>query len=404
MTAPSSNQNATGPGPAEGAAAGGAAGGEGRGTGPLAHLVVADLTRVLAGPYATRVLADLGARVVKVELPPDGDDARRYGPFVGGRSGYYESLNHGKRSVMADLKDPRGRAAFEELLDGADMLVENFRPGVMERLGYGWETIRERWPRLVYAAVSGFGHAGPYAQRPAYDLVAQAMGGLMGLTGRPGAPPVRVGTSIGDVAAGLFTVIGILAALEDRRRTGRGQKVDIAMLDCQVSILENAVVRQSASELSGGRDGPGGEAPPGPLGSRHPSITPFAAFRAADRWLVIAAGNDQLFRRLCETLGRADLAEDPRFADNQSRTAHAAELEKEMEAALASDRAAAWLAKLEAAGVPCSPINNMAEVMANPSIRARNMIIPLRLPDGTILETAGNPVKLSAHPDPPPPA
>ena len=337
--------------------------------------------------------------MVKVEHPPDGDDARRYGPFIGGRSGYYQSLNHGKRTVMADLKDRRGKAVFEELLDGADVLVENFRPGVMERLGYGWETVRERWPRLVYAAVSGFGHAGPYAQRPAYDLVAQAMGGLMGLTGHPGAPPVRVGTSIGDVAAGLFTVIGILAALEDRRRTGQGQKVDIAMLDCQVSILENAVVRQSAYELSGGLD-----EPPGPLGSRHPSITPFAAFRAADRWLVIAAGNDQLFRRLCETLGRADLADDPRFADNQSRTARAPELEKEIEAALAADQAAAWLAKLEAAGVPCSPINNMAEVMANPSIRARNMIVPLPLPDGTILETAGNPVKLSAHPDPPPPA
>ena len=394
MTAPSSNQNATGPGPAEGTA-----GGDGGTAGPLADLVVADLTRVLAGPYATRVLADLGARVVKVEHPPDGDDARRYGPFIGGRSGYYQSLNHGKRTVMADLKDRRGKAVFEELLDGADVLVENFRPGVMERLGYGWETVRERWPRLVYAAVSGFGHAGPYAQRPAYDLVAQAMGGLMGLTGHPGAPPVRVGTSIGDVAAGLFTVIGILAALEDRRRTGQGQKVDIAMLDCQVSILENAVVRQSAYELSGGLD-----EPPGPLGSRHPSITPFAAFRAADRWLVIAAGNDQLFRRLCETLGRADLADDPRFADNQSRTARAPELEKEIEAALAADQAAAWLAKLEAAGVPCSPINNMAEVMANPSIRARNMIVPLPLPDGTILETAGNPVKLSAHPDPPPPA
>lgn len=395
MTAPSSNQNATGPGPAEGTAAGEG----GRTAGPLADLVVADLTRVLAGPYATRVLADLGARVVKVEHPPDGDDARRYGPFIGGRSGYYQSLNHGKQTVMADLKDRRGKAVFEELLDGADVLVENFRPGVMERLGYGWEAVRERWPRLVYAAVSGFGHAGPYAQRPAYDLVAQAMGGLMGLTGHPGTPPVRVGTSIGDVAAGLFAVIGILAALEDRRRTGQGQKVDIAMLDCQVSILENAVVRQSASELSGGLD-----EPPGPLGSRHPSITPFAAFRAADRWLVIAAGNDQLFRRLCETLGRADLADDPRFADNQSRTARAPELEKEIEAALAADQAAAWLAKLEAAGVPCSPINNMAEVMANPSIRARNMIVPLPLPDGTILETAGNPVKLSAHPDPPPPA
>lgn len=378
--------------------------GGGRGAGPLADLVVVDLTRVLAGPYATAVLANLGARVVKVEQPPDGDDARRYGPFAGGGSGYYESLNHRKRSVMIDLKDPRGRAEFEELLDGADMLVENYRPGVMERLGYGWEAVREGRPRLIYAAVSGFGHTGPYASRPAYDLVAQAMGGLMGLTGHPGGPPARVGTSIGDITAGLFAVIGILAALEDRRRTGRGQKVDIAMLDCQVAILENAVVRQSASAVAGGGDGlDETEAPPGPLGTRHPSITPFAAYRAADRWLVIAAGNDQLFRSLCETLGRDDLADDPRFADNRERTRRALELGAEIESALAADEAAAWLSKLEAAGVPCAPINSIAEMMADPGVRARNMIIPLPLPDGTMLEGAGNPVKLSAHPDPPPP-
>lgn len=369
----------------------------GRGAGPLAGLTVVDLTRVLAGPYATSVLANLGAQVVKVEQPPDGDDARRYGPFVGGGSGYYESLNHRKRSVMIDLRNREGRAHFEELLDGADVLAENYRPGVMERLGYGWEDLREARPRLIYAAVSGFGHTGPYASRPAYDLVVQAMSGLMGLTGHPGGPPTRVGTSIGDITAGLFAVIGILAALEDRRRTGRGQKVDISMLDCAVAVLENAVVRQSASAVGGG------EAPPGPLGARHPSITPFAAYRAADRWLVIAAGNDQLFRSLCETLGREDLADDPRYADNRERTRRALELGAEIESALAADGAEAWLSKLEAAGVPCAPINTMAEVMADPGVRARNMIIPLRLPDGTELEAAGNPVKLSAHPDPPPP-
>ncbi len=369
--------------------------GGGRGAGPLADLTVVDLTRVLAGPYATSVLANLGAQVVKVEQPPDGDDARGYGPFIGGGSGYYESLNHRKRSVMIDLRDRKGRADFEELLDGADVLVENYRPGVMERLGYGWENLREEHPRLIYAAVSGFGHTGPYASRPAYDLVVQAMSGLMGLTGHPGGPPTRVGTSIGDITAGLFAVIGILAALEDRRRTGWGQKVDISMLDCAVAVLENAVVRQSASVVSGD-----GEAPPGPLGARHPSITPFAAYRAADRWLVIAAGNDHLFRSLCETLGREDLADDPRYADNRERTRRALELGEEIESALAADEAAAWLSKLEAAGVPCAPINTMAEVMADPGVRARNMITPLRLPDGTELEAAGNPVKLSAHPDP----
>lgn len=370
--------------------------GGGRGAGPLADVTVVDLTRVLAGPYATSVLANLGAQVVKVEQPPDGDDARGYGPFIGGASGYYESLNHRKRSVMIDLRDRKGRADFEKLLDGADVLVENYRPGVMERLGYGWEDVREARPRLIYAAVSGFGHTGPYASRPAYDLVVQAMSGLMGLTGHPGGPPTRVGTSIGDITAGLFAVIGILAALEDRRRTGRGQKVDISMLDCAVAVLENAVVRQSASSIASG-----GEAPPGPLGARHPSITPFAAYRTADRWLVIAAGNDQLFRSLCQTLGREDLADDPRYADNRERTRRALELGEEIESALAADQAAAWLSKLEAAGVPCAPINTMAEVMADPGVRARNMITPLRLPDGTELEAAGNPIKLSAHPDPP---
>ena len=356
--------------------------------GPLSDITVVDLSRVLAGPYATMVLADLGARVIKVE-PPGGDDARSFGPFAGNRSVYFESLNRGKASVVLDLKDPAHRQDFEGLLDGADVLVENYRPGALERLGYGWDELSARWPRLVYAAVSGFGHSGPYRERPAYDMVVQAMGGLMSLTGEKAGPPVRVGTSVGDITAGLFAVVGILGALHDRERTGRGQMVDISMLDCQVAILENAIARHSAT----------GEAP-GPLGARHPSITPFAAFRTADRPVVIAAGNDGLFRRLCETLDRPEWAYDLRFIGNEARTRHADELGALIESALVSEPAGVWLERLEQAGVPSGPINDIAEVMTDPAVRARNMIVGVELPGGTTLEIAGNPVKLSAHEDP----
>ena len=357
--------------------------------GPLSDITVIDLTRLLAGPYATMVLADLGARVVKVEHPERGDDARQVGPFAGGRSVYFESLNRGKESRSLRLDDPADRREFERLVDGADVLVENFRPGVMERLGYGWESLHARWPRLVYAAVSGFGRTGPYAERPAYDLVVQAMGGLMSLTGPAGGAPVRVGASIGDIAAGLFAAVGVLSALHDRGRTGEGQLVDIAMLDCQVAILENAVARYGAT----------GEAP-GPLGARHPSITPFDVFEAADGPLVIAAGNDALFARLCGVLGREGLAADERFADNRRRTENADALAAEIEGALAGGPAAEWLERLGAAGVPCGPINDVAAVVDDPGVRARNMIVSVELPDGTTVEMAGNPVKLSAHGDP----
>jgi CoA:oxalate CoA-transferase len=357
-------------------------------SGPLAGLVVVDLTRVLAGPFCTMVLADLGATVHKVEHPRHGDDARHIGPFVNGVSAYFASLNRGKRGHALDLKDADGRARFEALLDGADVLVENFSAGVMDRLGYGWSTLHARWPRLVYAAVSGFGHTGPYAGRPAYDMVVQAMGGVMSITGPEGGPPVRVGSSIGDITAGLFTAVGILAAIEERHRTGAGTFVDVAMLDAQVAILENAVARYQAS----------GEVP-GPLGTRHPSITPFAAFSARDGRLVVAAGNDALFRRLCEVVGRPDLADDPRFATNASRTEHHAALSGELEDALRTADTDDWLGRFEAAGIPCGPVNDIPAVMTDPQVLARNMLVGLddpRLPD---FRVAGNPIKLSGHDD-----
>jgi CoA:oxalate CoA-transferase len=358
--------------------------------GPLSGVTIIDLTRVLAGPYCTMVLADLGARVIKVEMPRRGDDARNVGPFINGKSAYFMSINRGKESIALDLKEADDRDIFERLLARADVLIENFRAGTMEKLGYGWETLHGSHPRLIYAATSGFGTSGPYSDRPAYDIVVQAMGGVMSLTGQPGDSPTRVGTSIGDITAGLFTAIGVNAALYHRTRTGEGIMIDVAMLDCQVAILENAIARYTATGQI-----------PGPIGSRHPSITPFEAFATADGHLVIAAGNNPQFARLCEIIANPALAADPRFATNALRTEHNAELKRELEACLRTRPTAAWLAALEADSIPCGPIQNVAQVLADPQIAARNMVVTADDPEIGPLRMAGNPIKLSAFDDPP---
>lgn len=357
--------------------------------GPLSGITVIDLTRVLAGPYCTMVLADLGARVIKVETPESGDDARHIGPFLGDRSAYFMSLNRGKESIALDLKDARDRETLDRLLARADVLVENFRPGTLEALGYGWDALHARYPRLIYAAASGFGQTGPLAGRPAYDLVVQAMGGIMSLTGHTGGPPARVGTSIGDIAAGLFAAIGVNAALFHRERTGKGVMIDVAMLDCQLAILENALARYAAT----------GEVPE-PLGARHASITPFDAFRTKDGYIVIAAGNDRLFARLCESAGRRELADNPLFRTNELRTQHSSALKDELESALATKTCGEWLALLEAAGIPCGPINTIAEVLDLPQLAARNMIVTVDDPEAGKVVVAGNPIKMSGFPDP----
>lgn len=362
--------------------------------GPLSGVTVVDLTRVLAGPYCTMMLLDLGARVIKVESPA-GDDARGYGPFVATQDGssrksaYFVSLNRGKESIALDLKAEKDRKLFHGLLEKADVLVENFRPGAMEKLGLGWDDLKDAYPRLIYAATSGFGHTGPYSKRPAYDLVVQGMGGVMSLTGHAGGPPTRVGTSIGDITAGLFTTIGVNAALYHRAQTGRGMKIDVAMLDCQVAILENAIARYFAT----------GETP-GPMGARHPSITPFECFATQDGHIIIAAGNDALFTKAMAALGRADLAANPLFLNNELRSLHQAALKDEIEQALRRAATAEWLSRLEAAGVPCGPINNVAQILADPHIAARNMVVTTDDPDVGLLRMAGNPIKMSVFPDP----
>jgi len=256
--------------------------------GPLKGLKILDLTRVLAGPYCTMILGDLGADVIKVEMPSSGDDSRHFGPFQNGESAYFMSLNRNKRSMTLNLKSEQGKKLLKELVKQVDVLVENFRPGTMEKLGLGYDVLKEINPKLIYAAASGFGHSGPYSKKPAYDGVVQAMGGIMSITGPKDGEPTRVGPSIGDIAAGLFTAIGVLAALNNKNETGQGQKVDVAMLDCQVAMLENAIARYVVTKEV-----------PKPMGNRHTSIVPFEPFDSKDSKIVVAVGNDAIWKRFC---------------------------------------------------------------------------------------------------------
>src|SRR5262245_11656771 len=358
--------------------------------GPLSGIVVLDLTRILAGPFCTVILADLGARVLKIEMPKGGDDSRGYGPFINGKSAYFMAMNRGKESIALDLKAPADRRIFEQLLSKVDVLVENFRAGAMERLGYGWDQLGKLHPRLIYAAASGFGHSGPYKGRPAYDMVVQGMGGIMSITGHPGSAPTRVGASIGDLTAGLFTAIGVASALHHRAETGKGMKIDVAMLDCQVAILETALTRYFLTGES-----------PAPLGARHPSIAPFAAFKTSDSHIIVACGTDALYRKLCAAIDRPSLADDARFLTNDNRAQNVTALTAEIESALVARGTTEWLVHLEKLGVPCAPINNIAAIANDPHIAARNMIVGIRDPSAGPLKVAGNPIKMSEFADPP---
>jgi CoA:oxalate CoA-transferase len=355
---------------------------------PLTGVTILDLTHVLAGPFASHTLADLGARVIKIERPGTGDDTRAFPPFVQGESAYFATLNAGKASIALDLKSAQDRALFDRLLGRADVLLENYRPGVMERLGYGFDALHPQYPRLIYGAVSGFGHSGPDAAKPAYDMVVQARGGVMSITGEEGGPPVRVGASIGDIVAGMYLAQGVLAALYDREKTGLGAKIDVAMLDAQLAIQEHAIAITTATGT-----------PPGRTGARHPTITPFATYRASDGFFVIAAGNDAMFADLCATLG-LPLAADPRFATNAARCDHHALLKRLIEAVTLGHPAAHWIATLEAAGLPTARVQDMAEVLADPQLLARHMVLAVASEAGRPAFTApGNPIKMSSLPE-----
>jgi CoA:oxalate CoA-transferase len=357
--------------------------------GPLSGVTVIDLSRILAGPYCTFLMAEMGARVIKVEPPKGGDDARAYGPFVNGKSTYFASVNRGKESIALDLKNDGDRAIFEKLLAKADVVVENFRPGTMEKLGFGWDTLHKKFPNLIYASASGFGHTGPNSKDPAYDMVMQGMGGIMSITGNEGQPPSRVGMSIGDMGAGLYTAVAVNAALLHREKTGESTKVDIAMFDCQLALLENAIMRYTVE----------GEIP-GPLGARHPTITPFQAFRTKDGSMIIAAGNDSLFVKTCDALGLAGLASSPDYKTNALRLKHHHQLEHAIESVLKGNTTGHWLEVLGKAGIPCGPINNVAQAISHPQVAARNMLVEVPDGSGGTLKLAGNPLKMSAFADP----
>lgn len=355
--------------------------------GPLEGIRVLDLTRILAGPYATMLLGDLGAEVIKIEQPGTGDESRNFGPFKNDFSLYFMSVNRGKKSLTLNLKSPRGVELFLELVKGSDILVENFRPGTMKKLGLDYESLKPHRPSLIYAACSGFGQTGPDAHRGAYDMIIQGLGGIISITGEPDRPPVRVGTSISDITAAMFTTIGILSALHHRHQTGEGQFVDVAMLDGMVAILENAVVRYLIT----------GDVPQ-PLGARHPAITPFEAFESADGHVIIAIGNDGLWAKFCEHVNLPDLITDERFRTNALRTANHAELFPILAELMRQHTTSQWMQGLDAIGVPCGPINTIDKVVNHPQVLAREMIATIEHEVTGSVGVPGLPIKLSKTP------
>ena len=354
---------------------------------PLDGLKVVDLTRVLAGPFSTMLLADMGADVIKIENPKDGDDSRAFGPFKNGLSAYYASLNRSKRSITLNLKEERGREILKKLAGNADILVENYKPGTMKKLGLDYDALKTLNPRLIYAASSGFGQTGPYSSKAAYDLILQGMSGFMSITGFDVQQPVKAGSSIADVFAGVFTTIGILAALEHRRKTGQGQLVDVAMLDCMIATLENAV---ASFDCTG--------KPPQPIGNVHRSIAPFASFPTSDGLVNVCAGNDDLWRRFCEAVGMEKYVTDPRFANNKARVENFGELSKIIAEHTSRRTTAEWVEALDAVKVPCGPIMNIEQVANDPQVKARNMLLELEHPEFGKYLVPGVPIKFSETP------
>lgn len=355
---------------------------------PLDGITVLDLSRVLAGPYCTMQLGDLGARVIKIEQPGRGDDTRAWGPpFVHGESAYFLSINRNKESLALDLKHDRARPILDALLARADILVENFRPGTMERLGLGFDENARRHPRLIYCSISGFGQTGPRRAEAGYDAMMQAEGGLMSITGAPNGPPFRLGVAIGDIATGLFAVQSILAALFARERTGRGQRLDIAMLDAVTALL----TYQASILFATG-------AAPARMGNRHPSIAPYDTFPAADGDFVLAVGNDDQFGRLARLLGDPGLASDPRFATNAARVLHNDTLRGILVRAFATRRREDLLHDLTVAGVPCGAVRGVGDALADPQVAAREMVVPLEHVTAGPIRVLGTPLKLSETP------
>ncbi|MBU2647386.1 CoA transferase [bacterium] len=357
--------------------------------GPLNGITVVSFCRALAGPYATMTLADLGAEVIKVETPGTGDQTRVSIPRINGVSSYFLSVNRGKKSLTLDLKNEKGRQIAIELIKNSDVLVENFRPGVMERLGLDYETVQQINPRIVYASISGFGQTGPYAKRPAYDMLAQGMGGVVSLTGtgEEGSPAVRVGYSIGDMAAGLYGVIGIQAALLERQVSGKGQWVDVAMMDSQVALAENAMVRYMAT----------GEIPK-PLGSRHPLATPFQVYETRDRPIVLIAYSDSLWAKFCRAAGMEEWIDHELYGSQQGRLQNIDQFNRDMNTLMRSRTYQEWADAFESSQVMFGPVNNMADLVEDPQVQEREMIVTVDHPEAGRHRIVNCPIKLSRTP------
>jgi len=352
---------------------------------PLDGILVLDLTRVLSGPYCTMLLADMGARVVKIEQPGKGDDTRAWGPpFLEGESAYFLSINRNKESVTLDFKSADGRAILDRLLERADVVVENFRPGTLGRMGIDYTTLAPRFPRLVYCSVSGFGQTGPRSKEPGYDAVMQGEGGLMSITGAADGPPYRLGVAIADIVSGMFAAYGVALALFARERTGKGQQVDVAMLDAVAALL----TYQAGNFFASGKV-------PTRLGNRHPSIAPYETFAASDGEFVLAVGNDEQWRKFCAV---AELAEDPRFATNRQRVTAYDELRPLVADRLRTRPRQHWIERLTAAGVPCGSVRNLQELFDDPQLEAREMIARIEHSTIGVLRTLGVNVKLSRTP------
>ncbi|MEI6244872.1 MAG: CoA transferase [Acidobacteriota bacterium] len=357
-------------------------------TGPLAGLTVLDLSRVLSGPYCTMQLADMGARVIKIEHPAHGDDTRAWGPpWVHGESSYFLSINRNKESVAIDFKTAEGRALLDRLIARADILVENFRPGTLARMGLDYATLSATHPRLIYASISGFGQTGPRSHEAGYDAMVQAEGGLMSITGTPDAPPVRLGVAISDIAAGMFAMQGILLALIARGTTGKGQRVDISMFDATTALLTYQAQRTLATGVA-----------PTRLGNRHASIAPYDTYATTDGTLVLAVGNDDQWQRFCRVAGLTDAGTDPRFLTNDGRVQHYAALQPLVAAAIAGDTLEDWLARLREAGVPAGAVRAIDAVLADAQTAAREMVAAVDHASIGPLRVLGVPVKLSGTP------
>ena len=359
-------------------------------SGPLKGLRVLDLTRVLAGPTCTQMLGDLGAEIIKIEKPDSGDDTRGFAPPFWPEtkeSAYFLGVNRNKQSVTVDIAKPEGQALVHRLLEHCDILAENFKVGALAKYGLGYEQLKAKYPRLIYCSITGFGQTGPYAPRPGYDALIQAMGGIMSLTGEPGGSPQKAGVPVADLFAGLYGCIGILAAVNHRHATGEGQHIDIGMLDTHVAWLANQGMNYLAT----------GENPPR-LGNQHPNISPYQEFPTKDGYLILAVGNDPTFERFCRNFGCEHLLADERFATNPKRVANRDLVTQTLTPVMKSKTTTEWVEALEALKIGCGPINTLKDVFADPHVKARDMVVTMQHATGKEIQVIANPVKLSATP------